>query len=487
MDKASEKIVLQALDALPAGVIVVNAEGRILYINDAYERILGIGRSRLVGKLLQDVEPRSMLREVVMHGGEVRETITRIPSINRFVKVNILSLLQDGEMRGAVSFFEDATESVELSNELSRVRELVDHYQEELSTQRELPRSFAEMEGRDPRFMRVLGQAAIVAATDAPVLVLGENGTGKEVMARAIHAASPRAEQPFIAVNCAAVPDALLESELFGYTEGSFTGAARGGRMGKFELAQGGTIFLDEIGDMPLLMQSKLLRVLQEKEVEKLGRSGTVKVDVRVIAATNRDLREMVRTGAFREDLFYRLNVVAIVLPPLRKRGDDVLLMASSMLRKCNERYGKHLGMSQEVLKVLRRHSWPGNVRELFNTIEHAVIMCEQDTIEVRHLPLTVRGEAVTRRGSDQEKEAAELAGKTAGGEVRLPEPAETEVKEPQAIADWHAAIAELERRMLQEALQVCRGNKSEAMRRLGLSRRTFYIKLREYGLDGKQ
>ncbi len=462
----------QVLDMVPIGIVVVNAEGRIVYLNDAYERILGVPRYKVLGRFMKNVEPGATLLDVLESGHEVRERTVRVHSINRQVKVNILPLRSDTTLLGVVSFFEDVTESRELSHELNRVRKLADHFREELETQRELPRSFSEIEGRDPGFMKVLGQAAIVADTDAPVLLLGENGTGKEVMARAIHAASRRAGGPFIAVNCAAVPESLLESELFGYEEGAFTGASKGGRMGKFELAEGGTLFLDEIGDMPYLMQSKLLRVLQEKEIEKIGRTGTMCVNVRIIAATNKDIRKLSETGVFRQDLYYRLNVVGIVLPPLRERGDDVLLLADNMLKKFNIRYGKNLTLSQEVLRTLRRHVWPGNVRELANSLEHAVIMCEQGSIEVRHLP---HGLGQDRGMWMPDSRVGEVSQERDG--QNRPE------TEPYPVERWHTAISRLERRMLTEALAASGGNKSLAMRNLGLSRRTFYKKLHEYGL----
>ncbi len=461
----------QVLDLVPIGIVVVNAEGRIVYLNDAYERILGVPRYKVLGRLMKDIEPGATLLDVLESGHEVRERTVRIHSINRQVKVNILPLRSDTTLLGVVSFFEDVTESRELSHELIRVRKLADHFREELETQRELPRSFSEIEGRDPGFMKVLGQAAIVADTDAPVLLLGENGTGKEVMARAIHAASRRAGGPFIAVNCAAVPESLLESELFGYEEGSFTGASKGGRMGKFELAEGGTLFLDEIGDMPYLMQSKLLRVLQEKEIEKIGRSGTMCVNVRIIAATNKNIRKLSETGVFRQDLYYRLNVVGIVLPPLRERGDDVLLLAANMLKKFNSRYGKNLTLSKDVLQTLRQHVWPGNVRELANSLEHAVIMCEQGSIEVRHLPHGL-GQDTGIRTPDSGRRDAQGRGAQ-----------NSAASEPHPVEDWHTAISRLERRMLTEALAASGGNRSLAMRNLGMSRRTFYKKLHEYGL----
>ena len=458
------------LDTVPVGVVAADTDGRIVYLNGGYERILGVRRHKVLGRLMREIEPGATLLEVLESGQPVREKTVLIRSINRHVKVNILPLREGETLLGAVSFFEDVTESQELSQELVRVTELVAHFRRELETQRELPSSFSEIEGRDPAFMEVLGKAAIVADTDAPVLLLGENGTGKEVLARAIHSASRRNGKPFIAVNCAAVPDTLLESELFGYEDGSFTGARKGGRMGKFELAEGGTLFLDEIGDMPLAMQSKLLRVLQEKEIEKIGRMGAISVNVRILAATNRDIRGLSETGGFRTDLYYRLNVVSIVLPALRQRGDDVSLLAANMLKKLNARYGKNATLAPEALQTLQRHNWPGNVRELANCLEHAVIMCERGRIGVEHLPLTVRSFVL-----EPPQKAAPAPPPAKDGEAAFPTSASP-------ILSWHEELARVEKRLLADALAAHGKNRSAAMRALGVSRRTFYKKLREYG-----
>ncbi|MDT7928587.1 sigma-54 dependent transcriptional regulator [Tepidimonas sp.] len=298
--------------------------------------------------------------------------------------------------------------------------------------------------------LKRIGQAA---ASDASVLVLGETGTGKELVARALHRHSARAAGPFVAVNCAAIPAELMESELFGHVRGAFTGAATD-RSGRFRDADGGTLFLDEIGDMSLQMQAKMLRVLQEREVTPVGAARPVRVDVRIVAATHRDLAAMVAKGQFREDLWYRLQVVSILLPPLRERPGDVVLLAEHFLRLGG--YGKTL--SPQAARTLMLHSWPGNVRELRNVIERAAVMTPGSVIEPADLDLLAQTMAVgTPVGSG-------LAGVDLDGPLQ-------------------PALAALERAMIERALLLCDGNRAEAARRLGLHRQQLYRKLEEFGL----
>jgi transcriptional regulator with PAS, ATPase and Fis domain len=278
-------------------------------------------------------------------------------------------------------------------------------------------------------------------------------------MARAIHANSSRCHKAFIAINCAALPETLLESELFGYEDGAFTGAARGGRLGKFELAHGGTLFLDKIGDMSFAMQAKILRALQEKEIEKIGRRQAVRIDVRVIAATNRDLKYLMTQGKFRQDLYYRLDVISIHIPPLRQRPGDVAILSEHFLRQCCGKYNKRLQLSSQSIQLLHAHDWPGNVRELQNCMEYAAIMCPGGEIMPWHLP------------NHLHHGAAGEAPETAMADSFLP-------------GNWRQAIRQVEYRLLQNALQSTQGNRSAAIRSLGLSRRAFYHKLKQYKLE---
>jgi len=266
------------------------------------------------------------------------------------------------------------------------------YYKNELKRIARSKYSFETIIGQSPKFLETIELAHKAALNDFNVLLLGDTGTGKEVFANAIHYASNRRNKPIIRINCAAIPHDLLEAELFGYEEGSFTGAKKGGKKGKFELAMGGTVFLDEIGDMPLNMQAKLLRVLQEKEVEKIGGDQPIPVNVRVIAATNQNLEERIKSKAFRLDLYYRLNVIQIKIPPLRERIGDIPLFLAYFLQEINERYGTGVEMSPDVVNILNSYSWPGNIRELKNVVERAYSMVDGGNILNLHIPANIIG-----------------------------------------------------------------------------------------------
>ncbi|HLP42539.1 MAG TPA: sigma-54 dependent transcriptional regulator, partial [Fibrobacteria bacterium] len=311
---------------------------------------------------------------------------------------------------------------------------------------------FAGVVGRSPAFAACLEKARKAAGADTTVLLCGESGTGKEVLARAIHVLSRRSEKPFIAVNCGAIPENLLESELFGHEKGAFTGAIAS-KPGKFVLAHGGTIFLDEIGEMPLLMQVKLLRVIQERTVEPVGSARSQKVDFRLLAATNRNLKEEIKVGRFREDLYYRLNIIPLDLPPLREREGDVLLLAKSFLVYFNERYGCSFGLTPENERELLSHPWPGNVRELANAIERAVVLASGPSLAF----------AFER---DEAPAAAAESGMEAGAKAALKE-------RKQAV----------ERETILKVLEQNRWNKTQTAEALGISRRSLLYKIKEYGI----
>jgi transcriptional regulator with GAF, ATPase, and Fis domain len=329
---------------------------------------------------------------------------------------------------------------------------------ESLETALEERYGFDRILGRTPVLRDALARAAKVAPTETTVLVTGESGTGKELVARAIHQASPRAEGPFVAVNCAAIPDTLLESELFGHERGAFTGADRQ-RPGRFERAAGGTLFLDEVAELSLAVQAKLLRVLQEREFERVGGTATLRADVRLIAATNRDLAARVAAGQFREDLFYRLDVFTVHLPPLRERGDDVLLLADHFVRTLGARMGKgEPGLSRDAREALLRHTWPGNIRELANAVERALIVQDAGGGLISAADLGLMPPAV-------------------GAPDAEPSPGQVvEAPLARSIADW-------ERQMVVDALEKAKGNKSRAARLLGLTRSQLYTRMQRYGL----
>ena len=337
---------------------------------------------------------------------------------------------------------------------------------EEVSRLRERlaePRSFSQILGRSPAIQSLCQVLSRIALSAANVLITGETGTGKELAARAIHDHGERARGPFVAINCAAMPEALLESELFGHAKGAFTDA-RSARNGLFQQAGGGTIFLDEIGDMPLSLQSKLLRVLQERRVRPVGSDREVEIDVRVLSATHQDLEEGIAAGSFREDLYYRLNVVNIAIPPLRERGNDVLLLAQHFVERFSHESGKAVsGVSSEVARRLLDYHWPGNVRELGNTIERAVALTDHDRLIVDDLPAKLRNYQPL-------ESAAPGAGGQAGAAPAVP-----------PMPDQLASLQDLEREHIERVLAAVGGNKARAARILGLDRKTLYRRLEQY------
>jgi DNA-binding NtrC family response regulator len=329
---------------------------------------------------------------------------------------------------------------------------------EEMAERRGAPRII----GEDGKLRHVLQQLHRAAATDATVLLEGESGTGKELFARGLHALSPRAEGPFVAINCAAIPDTLLETELFGHEKGAFTGAAAR-KPGRFEMAHRGTLFLDEIGDLPLALQAKILRALEEKRFERVGGTQSLHVDVRVVAATNRNLKQRVAERQFREDLFFRLSVFPIQIPPLRERTQDVVILARHFVdRFCRDLNKKPLTLAPTALDELHAYAWPGNVRELQNCIERAVILCEGDTIHSRHLNLSFRQPAAPAAAATP-WEQIDLSG-TMGEALRR-------------------VTAEVERRKIEHALRESAGNKQRAAEALQVSYKTFLQKLKEHGI----
>lgn len=456
--KYSELPSMDLLDHFREAIVIIDDNGRIFYINEAYKKIIGVKARKVVGKFIYDVEGSALLYEVLKSGKPMVQEKHFVKSVNKYVSLRMCPLYKDTKIIGAFSIFTDITEIDNLSNEVKRYSGIVEEYHREKEAESEALR--AQIIGSSPNFIRILDQAGIVAKTDAAVLVSGANGSGKEIITRLIHMSSARRSKPFITVNCSAIPESLIESELFGYEEGAFTGSRKGGQMGKFELANKGTIFLDEIGDMPLQMQAKLLRVLERGEIEKIGRQKNVEVDVRVIAATNQPLPELIKQKKFREDLYYRLNVVNLTVPSLKDRGNDVILLANHFADSFCEKYSKKLSISDEAYRALTRYNWPGNVRELQNSIEHAVILCSGPTIMREHLP-----------------------GRIMEGETSEPDVALSDAIPQGEDVDYVTYMAKAEKQLMLEALERSSGSRTKAMELLGLSRRTFYRKLKENGI----
>jgi transcriptional regulator with GAF, ATPase, and Fis domain len=325
-----------------------------------------------------------------------------------------------------------------------------------------------EVIGDSDELLGVVETLRRVARTECSVLITGETGTGKELFARAVHRASSRRGAPFVAVNCAAIPDTLLETELFGHVKGAFTGAAAA-RAGRFMAADGGTIFLDEIGDLPPAAQAKLLRVLESRAVSPLGADAEIAVDVRVVAATHRDLETMVAAGTFRADLYFRLAVVPVALPPLRERGEDLRLIAEACLARLGAQLGRPVCLDADALDRLREHHWPGNVRELSHVMERAAILARRPTLGARDLAML--GPRRMARGSEAAIDVGTLASGSAG----------VASLESQASLDLRTSLEQLERTLIDRALQRSGGNRTEAAALLGLNRTTLVEKLRKY------
>lgn len=455
INSLNTELLSNIVDKFQEAIIAIDVEGKIFYVNNAYSRILGISIHKIIGKQIQQIEPGAEILNVLETKIPIVKEKQYIRTLDKYVSIHIHPIVQNGELKAVVSIFNDSTAVVKLGQEVEKANEIAMSYRLQAEAQHEL--SKLEIIGKSASFLMAVSQALIVAKTDVPVLIKGENGAGKEVITKVIYTNSQRKDRPMIMVNCAAIPESLIESELFGYEEGSFTGAKSGGKMGKFELANGGTLFLDEIGDMPMAMQSKLLRVLQVGEIEKIGRQKNIPVDIRLIAATNQPLEAMIKEKKFRQDLYFRLNVVEIEVPPLRERGEDIGLLVNYFLQKYNEKYGKSIFFSHKVLSFLYSYSWPGNVRELQNCMEYAVIMCLDGDFDLTHLPPHMR-ESI---GTIVEKNKLEYKNGT--------------LKE---------AVEVFEKKVILEAISVSKNNRSKAIKLLGISRRTFYRKLNEYKID---
>ncbi|MBW8848351.1 MAG: sigma 54-interacting transcriptional regulator [Burkholderiales bacterium] len=448
------------------GMMVIDRDHRVVWISEGYKRFLpALGfadEHEFVGRPVEDVVPNTQMLQVLQTGKPV--LVDLLTNKAGTFLVSRLPLRNDaGDVIGALGLVlldHPETTMQPLITKFARLQQELEDTRRQLAAQRRPKYTIASFIGASPAALEVKRQARRVAQTDSTVLLLGETGTGKELMAHAIHSASRRAHRPLVSVNIAAVPETLLEAEFFGVAPGAYTGADRKGRDGKFKLADGGTLFLDEIGDMPLALQSKLLRVLQEQEVEPLGSNTVLRVDVRVIAATSRDLAAMVAAGQFRADLYYRLNVLPIRVPALRERLDDIEALAEAL----GEDIARRSGMPQKLLSPdaiewLMQQTWPGNIRELRNTLEQVSLMSDD-------MQLT----AASFQGGGALPGAA-----PAPAVAATPAPAVTTA---QAVAPLPELIEALERDAIARALQATGGNRMAAARLLQISRASLYERL---------
>ena len=393
------KTTVQELDAIFEnsydGFYIADRDGVVTRVNSAWEKICGFPRAEILGKKARElVESKWYDKSAAVAALEERRTVTRLVNIlagprkgSQVMATGTPLFDENGELQQIVVNVRDMTDLEQLQRKLEATVELNQRYVSELEQIRLQQLKMDDLVAKSPTMQRVIEMAARIATVDSTVLIMGESGVGKEVITNKIHALSRRKNQPFIKLNCGAIPENLLESELFGYAGGAFTGAKKDGKPGMFELASTGTLFLDEIGELPLSLQVKLLRVLQEKTLTRVGGVKPIPIDVRVIAATNKDLPTLVKTGAFRDDLFYRLNVFGIQIPPLRNRREDIPPLLYEMLRKVNLQYGMQKRLSPATVERLVNYDWPGNVREMENLVERLVVLVNEPYIEPFHLP----------------------------------------------------------------------------------------------------
>jgi transcriptional regulator with PAS, ATPase and Fis domain len=481
--KLAAQSMFETLASTAMGMLVVDRAHRIVWISEGYKQFLPAlehEESDFVGRRVEEVVPNTLMAQVIETGEPIL-----IDLLSNKAGTFLVSRLPLRDAHGAVIgamgmvlLDHPETTMQPLIAKFARLERELAHAQQQLAahlTQQRRPKhTIASFIGASPAAVEVKRQARRVAQTDSTVLLLGETGTGKELLAHGIHAASPRAAKPFIAVNIAAVPETLLEAEFFGVAPGAYTGAERKGRDGKFKLADGGTLLLDEIGDMPLALQSKLLRVLQEQEVEPLGSNQVQRIDVRIIAATSRDLPAMVAAGSFRADLYYRLNVLPIRLPALRERAADLEALVEALAEDIARRSGlPHKSLTPDALDLLARHSWPGNIRELRNALEQATLMTDDPVLSAGHFAGVLHGAPASGPARVLRAPVVEAPAE--------PAPA-AEATTALQIKPLPQAIAELEARAIHDALAATGGNKLAASRLLGIARATLYEKLAMQG-----
>lgn len=451
--KESVEILKDILDTENYGMCIVDRDGYIVQWN--YERFFDIPKEQVIGRPVTEVLENTRLHIVAKTGKKELYQLQEIRGAN--VIANRIPIIYQGEIIGAAGtiIFKDTKEIGDLFDKMERVENNILAYRSELAKMYRAKYTFDDIKTTNNNMLQLKKLAEVVAKTDVTILIQGESGTGKELFAHAIHQASLVCNEPLVSINCASIPRELLESELFGYEGGAFTGSKKEGRVGKFELAGKGTLFLDEIGTMPLDMQAKLLRVLESHEFERVGGNKKIKFTARVIAATNANLVEEVRNGTFRKDLYYRLNVVCLDIPPLRERLDDIECLCDAILENRRKKYDLgNIHLAKDTIDVLKHHNWPGNIRELRNVIERGLILCEGTEIKPVHI----------------------------SGDVRHNE----EIPSEQPIYDsyFKNEVASFEKKLIQQALKNAGGNRAKAAKALGIHRSVLYKKMSDYSIE---
>nr|WP_252187621.1 sigma-54-dependent Fis family transcriptional regulator [Anaeromonas gelatinilytica] len=449
-EKDVSQVLNTILETAYDGIVVVDKDGYITMISKAYVKFLRLENKDVIGKHVTEVIENTRMHIVVQNGISEIANIQKVG--DNYMIASRIPIIKKGEVVGAVGklLFRNLDELNDLYKRINLMEKELKQYKGELTKLNRSKYTFKNIIGKSKKLIDTIDLAKKGSQTDSNILILGDSGTGKELFAHAIHNHSDRSFGPFVKVNCAAIPAELLESELFGYEDGAFTGARKGGKIGKFELADGGTIFLDEIGDMPLIMQSKLLRVIQEREIEKVGGTKPKRINVRIIAATNKDLEKMISKGEYRQDLYYRLNVFTINVPSLKQRCEDIPTLSYYFLNKLNDKYHKKVKkISDRCFNYLINHKWPGNIRELENVIERAMnLINTEEVMDVEHLPKCVLGKEY--------------------------------VRSPKRLED---VLSKAEKEAIIESIKASKGNKTKAAKILGIGRTTFYEKLNKYNL----
>jgi len=442
------------MDNLHEGICIVNAEGIVQYWNTSSEKLYGVKAEQILHRYLGDFFKNAMALQVLKNGKRVDSALHE-PNEGKFVILSAVPIFNaQGKIIAAVSTDRDVTEVMKLSKELETEKSKVEFLQKEYQREIASKYTFSNIIGKNKKIIDAITVAQKVAPTSTSVMITGKSGTGKEVFARSIHEASGR-KGNFVAINCSAIPESLFESELFGYVEGAFTGAIKKGRAGKFELANNGTLFLDEIGDMPMDMQVKLLRVLQDGVIYRLGSEKPINTNARILAATNKDLMKLIEEGKFREDLYYRLAVVQIELPTLRERKEDVRDLAKLFLDQMSSEEGiKIKSVDERVFKVLTSYRWDGNIRELRNVIQRMVVLSSGGRITEESIPEYISD--IVGEGEDKDLDDYDLEG----------------------------IVENLERKTIREVMKLADGNKQKAARMLKIKRSTLYYKLEKYGIE---
>lgn len=459
----SNAIFLKILDNMDALIVIFDEESRIRYFNNDYFlayadsfKQKGIRPEQILGLKLTDL--RGDARDFVlktMKAKELRQKEFYLEPDTQYSGLTNLIPIETEHFNGIAVFQQQNDQLEQLHNQLNHYKKLVAHIEHSHNIKESLPLPFQQIIGNSDVLLSVLQMGAQIARSNASVCILGESGSGKEVMASAIHYSSSYADGPFIKVNCASIPESLMESELFGYEKGAFTGANSKGSIGKLEAANNGTLFLDELGEMPKSMQVKLLRALQEHEITHVGGTKPIKLNFRLITATNRNLEQMVKDGDFREDLYYRVCIIPLILPPLRERRGDIPLLAEHFLSGFTMPDGRLRRFSDEVLNAFSAYSWPGNIRELRNCVERMATLCPDEQITVNYLPPNIHS------NSDAAAQAS------------------SDLKQ----YNLRNIVDKVEYDTIRIVLNLTQGNKAKAIEILGISKRSFYMKLEKYGL----